>query len=206
MTFSHNFNSIIFGPFYNLNNKHSAKELNKNYNRVMKKLLILTFAVLAFAACAKESSQQQPVQTDNTVAQAPAAYTLPAVFGGEDFVLEKENPSKPILVASMAGFCSYCKKMLPLIDEMAGKYKDKNVDIVIAFVDPANDKLKEIDVVKNAKNAKIHYNAAHFGQDMGVTGFPTMFFIGTNGETKKWIGADPAYIELMSATIDESLK
>lgn len=172
----------------------------------MKKLLILTFAVLAFAACAKESSQQQPVQTDNTVAQAPAAYTLPAVFGGEDFVLEKENPSKPILVASMAGFCSYCKKMLPLIDEMAGKYKDKNVDIVIAFVDPANDQLKEMDVVKNAKNAKIHYNAAHFGQDMGVTGFPTMFFIGTNGETKKWIGADPAYIELMSATIDESLK
>ncbi len=172
----------------------------------MKKLLILTFAVLAFAACAKESSKQQPAPADNTAAQAAAAYTFPAVFEGEDFVFEKDNVSKPVLIASMAGFCGYCKKMLPLIDEMAGKYKDKNVDIVIAFVDAANDKLKEIDVVKNAKNVKIHYNAAHFGQDMGVTGFPTMFFIDTNGETKKWIGADPDYIALMSESIDGSLK
>ena len=173
----------------------------------MKRLLILSFAVLAFSACAKEGSKQQPAQGDTAVAQAAVVYTLPSINGGEDFVLLKENAPKPILVASMAGFCGYCKRMLPLIDEMAGKYKDKDVDIVIAFVDPQNDSLKQIDAVKEAKNVKLHYNAAQFAQDMGVTGFPTMFFINNEtGETQKWIGADPRYIELMSVEIDKALK
>lgn len=172
----------------------------------MKKLLILTFAVFAFAACAKESSKQQPAPAP-AAQETAAVYTLPAVNGGEAFVLKKTGADKPVLVASMAGFCGFCKKMIPYIDELAGKYKGKNVDVIIAFVDQTSDELKNLEPVKKVKNVKVYYNGSQFAQDSGVSGFPTMFLINNKtGEMQKWVGFDPSYVDVMSAEIDKALK
>lgn len=170
----------------------------------MKKLLILTFVVFAFAACAKESPKQQPAPAP-AAQETAAVYTLPAVNGGEAFVLKKGGAERPVLVASMAGFCGFCKRMIPYIDELAGKYKGQEVDVIIAFVDQKSDDLKTLEPVKNVKNVKVYYNGSQFAQDNGVTGFPTMFFIDENGEMKKWVGFDPEYVKAMSAAIDETL-
>lgn len=167
----------------------------------MKKLLILTLAVFAFAACAKEASQQPAAQVPT-----PAAVSFPAVNGGEAFVFNETNLERPVLVASMAGFCGFCKKMIPFIDELAGKYAGKDVDVIIAFVDPTNTELKELEPVKAVKNVKIYHNAGKFAQDHGVSGFPTMFLFNKAGENQKWVGFDPTYVDAMSTEIDKLIK
>ena len=121
--------------------------------------------------------------------------------------MKKTGADKPVLVASMAGFCGFCKRMIPYIDELAGKYKGKNVDVIIAFVDQKSDELKNLEPVKTVKNVKVYYNGSQFAQDNGVSGFPTMLFINNKtGETQKWVGFDPGYVDVMSAEIDKALK
>ncbi len=168
----------------------------------MKKLLILTLAVFAFAACAKEAPVQPAVQNPT-----PAAVSFPALDGGEPYVFNETNLERPVIFASMAGFCGFCKKMVPYIDELAGKYKGKNVDIIIAFVDPEPTELKNLDAVKAIKNVKVYYNSGRFSQAQGVTGFPTMFlFDHKTGQNQKWVGFNPNAVDEMSAAIDKLLQ
>ncbi len=187
----------------------------------MKKLLTLSIAVLAFAACAKESSNVPPAPAAEAAAVAAPApapavagtpveeqvsltseYSFPELNGGEDYVV-KTDSSKPVLVATMAGFCGYCKRMIPHIDELAGKYKGQNVDVIIAFVDQTNDELKNLEPVKAIKNVPVYYKSADFGQAMGLQGFPTMYLIHNGKAIQKWVGFDPDYVGYISQEIDK---
>jgi len=189
----------------------------------MKKLLTLSVAVLAFAACAKESNNVPPAPAPEAAAAAPAPvaevagtpvseqvaltsqYSFPALNGGEDFVV-KTDSSKPVLVASMAGFCGFCKRMIPHIDELAGKYKGQNVDIIIAFVDQTDDELKNLEPVKAIQNVPVYYKGADFGNAMGLEGFPTMYLVHNGKAVQKWVGFNPDYVNYISQEIDKLIK
>ena len=188
----------------------------------MKKLLTLLTVVVAFWACSKESSNVPPAPAPQAApAAAPAAqepvpaqqepvlliseYSFPALNGGEKFVV-KTDSQKPLLVASMAGFCGFCKKMIPYVDELAGEYKVQDVDIIIAFVDQTGDELKNLEPVQNIKNVPVYYNGNQFAQDMKLEGFPTFYLIHNGKSIQKWVGFNPGYVDFMSQEIDKLIK
>lgn len=194
----------------------------------MKKLLTLSLVVFAFAACAKESNNVPPAAAPEAAAAqaqqaAPAApvypalseaeqitltadYNFPALNGGSDFVLSRSS-NKPVLVAIMAGYCGFCKRMIPYIDELAGRYKDKNVDVIIAFVDqnPQGNNLTEIEAVKAIQNVPVYYNSVPLKDELKLEGYPTMYLINNGKLIQKWIGADPSYVDFMAQEINKVL-
>lgn len=194
----------------------------------MKKLLTLFLVVFAFAACAKESNNVPPAaapeaaaaQAQQAALAAPvypalseaeqitltADYNFPALNGGSDFVLSRSS-NKPVLVAIMAGYCGFCKRMIPYIDELAGRYKDKNVDVIIAFVDqnPQGNNLTEIEAVKAIQNVPVYYNSVPLKDELKLEGYPTMYLINNGKLIQKWIGADPSYVDFMAQEINKVL-
>ncbi|MDR1684723.1 MAG: TlpA family protein disulfide reductase [Elusimicrobiota bacterium] len=142
----------------------------------MKKLLIVSLAVLAVAACGGGKADVQ------------SAHTLPLITGGAwDF--QAQAAQKPVFIAFMAGYCGFCKRMAPPLDKLAGDYKDKNVDIVFAYFDEDLNTPKNIAKDLGLKNALIAYNAEGLGGAMGVEAFPQMFLVDmTTQSAKSWTG------------------
>jgi len=162
----------------------------------MKKLLILCFVVLAFAACGNEAGNQ------------PESLAMPTIEG-KIYDFSAASQSRPVLIASVAGFCGYCKMMIPLLDNLAGEYKGKNVDFVIAFVDNKLSAVQDIAKKLEIKHATVVYNGGNFASYMDVEGFPAIYLINnTGGEfiVEEWGGYNPNYIAEMRAMIDSMLK
>jgi thiol-disulfide isomerase/thioredoxin len=109
----------------------------------------------------------------------------------------------------MAGFCGYCKMMIPLLDKMAGEYKDKNVDFVFAFVDEEAEGLRDIVNKLNVQHATVAYNGADFAEIMEVEGFPAIFLMNNVGGAQsidRWGGYSPEHITAIKAKLDPMLK
>lgn len=185
----------------------------------MKKLIILSLAVISFAACNNEAAkpapeaQKQPApqaavapaQPQPVVANLPPAiekdYTLPALKGASYEFTKKIN-QKPVVIAFMAGFCGWCKKMLPYMDELAKQVPASKADVIIGFMDGTSTELVTLEPVKEAKNVKIYYNAGELMQDQGVSGFPTIVLYKDGKQVKKWRGYSPNHVESILNTLN----
>lgn len=155
----------------------------------MKRILILSLAIFAFAACSNDASK--PAESAVEVPQMPAII-LPALAGGNlDFSAQIQN--KPTLVAVMAGFCGYCKKMLPYVENIANTVNPKDVDVMVTFIDPSSDTIKDLEPVKAVKKAKVYYNAGAVQEENKVGGFPTIILFKNGKEVQTWRGYNPAY-------------
>lgn len=186
----------------------------------MKKLIILSLAVISFAACneaakpAPEAPKQPapqaavapaPAQPKPAPAVLPAAvdkdYTLPALKG-ESYAFTKKINQKPVVIAFMAGFCGWCKKMLPYMDELAKQVPASKADVIIGFMDATSNELVTLDPVKQAKNVKIYYNARELMQSQGVSGFPTIILFKDGKQVKTWRGYSPNHVESILNTLN----
>ena len=199
----------------------------------MKKILILTLAVLSFAACdqaakpAPEANQpavqvkqqvpaqqvQQPapqqqaakkpvapVQTAQAKKKEQKNYVLPGLSTANYHFTEKIN-KKPVVVAFMAGFCGWCKRMLPYMDELAGSVPNTKADVIIAFMDEDPNGLKNLEPVKNARNINIYYNAAELMHEQGVNSFPTIILFKDGEKVQTWRGYSPDHVESILKTL-----
>lgn len=168
----------------------------------MKKLLIITLAVLSLSAC---NAKPENVADTAPTPEQQVNFVLPNVNGGQwDFNSQLTN--KPVLVAYMATFCGFCKKMAPYIDEIAGKYNAKGVETVIVFVDEAEATPKEFAKTHQVKHAKVLYNGGSFAQEGGVRGFPHMVLFDNKSEERaQWGGYNPEYVDVISSHIDNML-
>lgn len=155
----------------------------------MKKLLILSFAVLALAACANKAGTQDGL-------------VLPSV-NGKDWNYTAAVKSKPVMVTVMAGFCGYCKMMAPLLDELAGEYKGKDVDFVFVFVDDQPEGVRNIVHDLKIKNAKVVYNGGELSRMLGVQGFPALYLVNKDGSTKEWGGYSPNHVTAIKEKLTE---
>lgn len=165
----------------------------------MKKILILTLAVLSFAACdqvAKPASQEEAQAVQNV-----QGYVLPGLKGDSYNFTENIN-QKPVVVAFMAGFCGWCKKMVPYMDELAGKVPSTQADVIIAFMDGSSSNLKNLDPVKAAKNIQIYYNAGELMQEQGVRGFPTIMLFKDGKAAETWRGYSPDHVADILETLN----
>lgn len=187
----------------------------------MKKLIILSLAVLSFAACNNEAAKPAPEAQKQPAPQAaPAAapanvqdiaanlppavqkeYTLPALKGAS-YEFSKKINEKPVVVAFMAGFCGWCKKMLPYMDDLAKQVPASKADVIIAFMDDTSDELVKLDPVKQAKNIKIYYKATELMQDQGVSGFPTIMLFKDGKQVQAWRGYSPDHVQSILQTLN----
>ena len=96
---------------------------------------------------------------------------------GTDFIFKGD---KPVVIDFWASWCGPCMKLLPVMEQLAAKYKDQ-----VIFLKVNADKEKEL-------CNKFNINA-----------LPTLFFLPVNGKPIVEIGADPAKCEKM---IEQLLK
>ena len=157
----------------------------------MKKILTLTLAVLCFAAC-NQAAKPAP-QEEAKAVQSAQGYVLPGLKGDSYNFTEKIN-QKPVVVAFMAGFCGWCKKMLPYMDEVASKVPATKADVIIAFMDDSASRLTNLEPVKAAKNIDIYYNARELMQEQGVRGFPTIMLFKDGQKVETWGGYSPDHV------------
>ena len=154
----------------------------------MKKLLIMSFVVLALAACSNKAAETQE------------GIKIPLITG-KVWNYNVVTQNKPVVVTVMAGFCGYCKMMAPLLDKMAGDYKGKNVEFIFAFVDEDANSVKEIVKGLELKNATIAYNSGPLSMHLGVRGFPATYLVHKGEVVGEWSG----YSQVHIASIKEKL-
>ena len=154
----------------------------------MKKILILILAVISFAAC--------------TQATKPAArnYVLPALQG-ESYNFTEQIDNKPVVIAFMAGFCGYCKAMLPYVDNLAKQVPASQADVIVAFMDEESQGLLALEPVKQAKNVRIYYNAGELMEEQGITGFPTIMLFRKGKLINTWRGYNPGHVDDILETL-----
>lgn len=88
---------------------------------------------------------------------------------GTDFIFKGD---KPVVIDFWASWCGPCKKLLPVMEQFAEKYKDQ-----VIFLKVNADKEKEL------------CNMFH------INALPTLFFLPVNGKPIVEIGADPVKYE-----------
>ncbi len=88
---------------------------------------------------------------------------------GTDFIFKGD---KPVVIDFWASWCGPCKKLLPVMEQYAAKYKDQ-----VIFLKVNADKEKEL------------CNMFH------INALPTLFFLPVNGKPIVEIGADPVKYE-----------
>ncbi len=88
---------------------------------------------------------------------------------GTDFIFKGD---KPVVIDFWASWCGPCKKLLPIMEQFAAKYKDQ-----VIFLKVNADKEKEL------------CNIFH------ISALPTLFFLPVNGKPIVEIGADPVKYE-----------
>ncbi len=164
----------------------------------MKKLLILTLAVLSFAACNK-AAKPAP---ENQTAQNAQVYILPGLKG-DSYNFTKKIQEKPVVVAFMAGFCGWCKKMVPYVDELAAKVPPAQADIIIAFMDEDSSSLVDLEPVKESKNVKIYYNALDLMHEQGVNSFPNIILFKDGKQVETWRGYSPVHVDDILDTLKD---
>ena len=169
----------------------------------MKKLFILILAAISFTSCNQEAKpipQQQNKAVQNV--QNEQGFVLPGL-NGDSYDFTEKIKQKPVVVAFMAGFCGWCKKMLPYMDELAGKVPSAEADVIIAFMDESSSTLVNLEPVKAAKNIKIYYDASDLMQEQDVRGFPTIMLFKDGEQVETWHGYSPDHVDDILDTLKD---
>ena len=95
----------------------------------------------------------------------------------------------------MAGFCGWCKKMIPYMDDLAKQVPTKKADVIIAFMDPSSETLVNLDPVKGAEYVDIYYNSRDLMMEQGVSSFPTIILFKDGKKVNTWRGYSPDHVE-----------
>lgn len=147
----------------------------------MKSKLILIASILVFGfSCAQSQPKEtQPSQDQSNAVNASAekdgvkkmtqAQFLSKVF---DYKLNKDQwkykGDKPCIIDFYADWCAPCRKVAPIMDELAKEYKGK-----VEFY--------KVDVEREKELAR----------DLGIQSLPTLLYCPVNGEPQVIMGLQP---------------
>lgn len=129
--------------------------------------------------------------------------------GGEEQVGGKGD--KVQFVTFYASWCGFCKRALPKIEEMYGKYKDnKNVEFIAINLDDRTGRRArtEEQTLQHYKELNLSMplildSEKAIGKDYKVTSFPTMFVVGKSGEVEAvHVGAGAGFENAVATEID----
>lgn len=149
----------------------------------MKKLLCTLAAVLATAACMGPLPQ---VPTLDNV-------ELPVTQGDEIWLSENYN-GKPVLIVFMGSWCPWCKKTIPALNQIGGKYADR-IEIVGAFMDSTPGTVNDV-AAEHGLKVKALFNAGEVAEGLGVEGLPhAILFDKKHRAIKMWEGYNPSFAQ-----------
>lgn len=163
----------IFALFLQYENQKQIK------HPPMKQIALSLFLVagIALTACTQTGNKAEPVKTTAVSATAETGKVIQmdkAMFIEKVFNYEASpdkwvyNGDKPCIIDFYADWCGPCKRVAPIMSELAAQYKD---DIVIYKVD--TDKEKELAGVFNIRS------------------IPSILFCPTEGQPTMTMGAQP---------------
>jgi thioredoxin 1 len=138
----------------------------------MKKIIFLSAFIIsiAFTSCNAVNPGSKAENTPDTGdVSALTNVTFKKLVFNYDINKEwKYEGSKPVIIDFYADWCPPCRKLSPLVEEIAKEYKGK---IVVYKVD--TDKEKDL------------------AQSLGITNLPTLLFIPTKGNPQVTLGLIP---------------
>ena len=135
----------------------------------MKKIFILLSLPFALILTNCNSSTQGKTNTTNSSVTALTTETFKTnVFNYQENLTWKYEGKMPAIIDFYATWCGPCKKISPLLEDLAVKYKGK----IIVY---------KVDVDAEPQLA----------QSMGVSSMPTLLFIPVTGQPQQSIGLVP---------------
>lgn len=169
----------------------------------MKKFgLFICLCALCYCACQPQGlhAQQNPKQKESKSIVLSQLY-------GKSVDITALRAQKPVLVAFMATYCGYCKKMTPYIEALADKYRDGSVFVAVVLVEDDLDDARQFAEKQSIQHASVLYGGGRFSMQMGVRGFPhIVLFDNKSDGVYRWNGYSPNHAQAISEQIDYLLK
>ncbi len=96
-----------------------------------------------------------------------------------------DNKGKVVILNIFTTWCFYCKKEMPGLIDLYGKYKDKGLEVMAVSLDKANvDKIQSF-VEKNKINFPVFLNSGGIVSKYSVTGLPHTVIYDRSGKVGK---------------------
>ena len=153
--------------------------------------LLVRIGILAAVMCL--------TQTDLHAAEPAVGQTPPEIKIDEWMSAKPELAGKPVLLEFWATWCPPCRKSIPHLNELEGKFKDKGL-VIVGVSDEDAATVKEFQ-----KGTPMNYPngiSKDLVQQYGVNGIPHAFLIGKDGKLL-WRGHP---MQLTDAEIEKALK
>jgi len=150
----------------------------------MKKTIFLSviFSSLFFVTCKSENptGKNSKIASGAEVIQLSTENFKKMIFNYDINKQWKYEGSKPAIIDFYADWCSPCKQLSPMVEEIARQYAGK---IVVYKVNTDKEKI--------------------LSQDIGISGLPTLLFIPMSGKPQSTVGLIPK--ETLLKAINEVL-
>lgn len=144
------------------------------------RIVIIVLGIIAVASCGsnnkkteeKSTNQTESAQKNDENSQKKPIHINRAEFLEKVYNFEKNpakwvyNGDKPAIIDFYADWCSPCKRVAPILDELAVKYGDK---LIIYKIDTDAEQ--------------------QLAQEFGISAIPTMMFIPMSGQPQMSQGA-----------------
>jgi thiol-disulfide isomerase/thioredoxin len=170
--------------------------------RFVRPLFYSLAVALTLAAC-DSGEPQSPL-----VGKPAPGFQIPAVSRAVGDVSLEQYRGKVVLLDFWATWCGPCLAIMPHIDELQKKYRDKGLVVIgITTEDP-----KVVDGWKESTGRTVSYElladlSAQANRDYGVTNLPTTVLIGRDGKVRHVeVGADPeGGVATLAAQVEAAL-
>ncbi len=140
----------------NINSYKREKKQNKN-NKNNNKLFLILFAFAVLSLFVWKNFISDNSKNDLIIPESKEiSYDLQNIkqINPNEIIdrISKNNlEGKPTLIYLYTSWCSVCKKQLPIINEIARKYQNTDLDIISVVIDKNITKEKAIDTLKILK-------------------------------------------------------
>lgn len=124
-------------------------------------------------------------------------------------VFLKQYAGKYLYIDVWATWCGPCKRERPYLDELAARYKGKNISFVGVSIDNTNQKQKWLDIVKAETNNDIDQlfagSASAFVKYYDITAIPRFLIFDTEGKLLQYDAPRPSD-QKVTALLDRLLE
>lgn len=166
----------------------------KKFSVILCKSVVALSLLLPISAIAVEEGDTAP------------SFTLPDIQAGKPAISLEALRGKTVYVDFWASWCAPCLRSMPLINELYGKYRDQDFEVIAINVDDPIEDGQDF-LLDNPLDYLIAADTDNTVlNEFGVTGMPTSFLIDKDGTVRMvHMGFRGNDIEIIEAAVLELL-